>query len=226
MGKGCVEAMARVLYITANPKPVDQSYSLSVGEAFLEAYRQESPQDEIIRLDLYKVEIPYIDTDVFNGWGKLQQGAAFEQLSADEKAKVGRINELTDQFVSADKYVFVTPMWNFGFPPLMKAYIDTICIAGKTFKYTAEGPLGLMKGKKAVHIQARGGVYSEGSAREMEFGDRHLRAIMSFIGITDVQSIIVEGMAQMPNEAENIKAKAMERAREVAKLFARGMVNV
>jgi len=218
--------VARVLYITANPKPVDQSYSLSVGEAFLEAYRQESPQDEIIRLDLYRMDIPYIDTDVFNGWGKLQQGTSFDQLSEDEQTKVNRINELTDQFVSADKYVFVTPLWNFSFPPLMKAYIDTICIAGKTFKYTAEGPVGLMKGKKAVHIQARGGVYSEGPAREMEFGDRYWRAVMHFIGITDVASVIAEGMAQKPDEAEAIKAQAVERAREVAKQFAREAVSV
>ncbi len=220
------EPVAKVLYITANPKPVEQSFSLSVGRTFLDAYRQESPQDEIIELDLYKIDIPYIDVDVFSGWGKLQSGAAFDALSADEKAKVGRINELTEQFVAADKYIFVTPMWNFSFPPKMKAYFDTICIAGKTFKYTAEGPVGMMKGKKAVHIQARGGVYSEGPARESEFGDRYWRALMSFIGITDVDSVIVEGMAAMPKEAENIKAKAMDRAREVAKQFARGTVNV
>lgn len=205
------------MVIKANPKPEDQSFSLSVAKEFLNAYRQENPHDEVIELDLYKIDIPYIDTDVFNGWGKLQQGSAFDELSTDEKAKVSRINELTDQFISADKYVFVTPMWNFSFPPLMKAYIDTICIAGKTFKYTPQGSVGLLTNKKAVHIQARGGVYSESPAQNFEFGDRYLRAVLNFIGITDIQSIIVEGMAQMPNEAENIKAKAIEYAREVAK---------
>jgi len=218
--------MAKVLYITANPKTEEQSFSLSVGKAFLEAYKQENPNDEITVVDLYKTEIPYIDTDVFSGWGKLQQGTAFDQLSADEKAKVSAINALTDQFVAADKYVFVTPMWNFSFPPKLKAYIDTFCIAGKTFKYTAEGPVGLLTGKKAVHIQARGGVYSEGPAKEVEFGDRYLRAVLGFIGITDVESVIVEGMAMMPQEADNIKAKAIERAKEVAKNFAKSGVTV
>lgn len=218
--------MSKVLYITANPKHHEQSYSLSVGQAFLEAYRAEKPNDEIIELDLYQADVPLIDADVFNGWGKLQQGKAFDELTPTEKSQVAKINELTDQFISADKYVFVTPMWNFSFPPKMKAYIDTICIAGKTFKYTAEGPVGLLTNKKAVHIQARGGVYSEGPAKEVEFGDRYMRTIFNFIGITDAESIIVEGMAQMPNEAENIKEKAIARAKEVAKEFAKDAVKV
>ncbi|GMB09601.1 FMN-dependent NADH-azoreductase [Thermolongibacillus altinsuensis] len=211
--------MAKLLYITANPKTEDQSFSLSVGRAFLNAYKQQNPQDEVVELDLYQTDIPYIDADVFSGWGKLQQGQSFEQLSEDEKQKVSRINQLTDQFIEADKYVFVTPMWNFSVPPKMKAYIDTICIAGKTFKYTENGPVGLLTNKKAVHIQARGGIYSEGPAKDMEFGDRYLKAVLGFIGITNVQSIIVEGMAAFPNEAEGIKEKAIKQAQEVAKNF-------
>jgi FMN-dependent NADH-azoreductase len=217
--------MAKVLYITANPKPIEQSYSLSVAKEFLDVYRNERPNDEVTELDLYKTDIPYIDTDVFSGWGKLQQGEAFDQLSADEKSKVSRINELTDQFIAADKYVFVTPLWNFSLPPRMKAYIDTISIAGKTFKYTAEGPVGLMTNKSVVHIQARGGVYSEGPAQDFEFGDRYLRAVFTFLGIPSIESIYIEGMAQTPDQAENIKAKAIERARELAKSFAAQTVN-
>lgn len=215
------EKVAKVLYITVNPKPEEQSFSLSVGRSFLNAYREENPHDEITEIDLYKTDIPYIDSDVFNGWGKLQQGTAFEDLTTDEKAKVGRINQLCDQFVAADKYVFVTPMWNFSVPPRMKAYIDTICIAGKTFNYTENGPVGLLTGKKAVHIQARGGVYSQGPAAEFEFGDRYIRALLTFLGIQCDNSVIMEGMAQMPDQAENIKAKAIEQARDSARKFAR-----
>lgn len=218
--------MARVLYITANPKADEQSFSLSVGKAFLEAYRQAKPEDEIVKLDLYQTDIPYIDTDVFNGWGKLQQGKAFDELDAGEKAKVARINELTEQFIDADKYVFVTPLWNFSFPPLVKAYIDNICIAGKTFKYTAEGPVGLLQNKKAVHIQARGGVYSEGPAADLEFGDRYLHAIFRFIGIHDAKSVIAEGMAQTPNDADSIKQNAIKQAQETVQWFAQDAVRV
>jgi FMN-dependent NADH-azoreductase len=77
--------MAKLLYITANPKREEESYGLSVGRAFLNAYKQQNPQDEIVELDLYRTDIPYIDADVLNGWGKLQQGHAFEQLSVKAK---------------------------------------------------------------------------------------------------------------------------------------------
>lgn len=208
--------MAKVLFITANPKSVNESYSLRVGNAFLDAYQTEHPNDEIVHLDLYKMDIPYIDEDVMSGWGKLAKG---EALTAEEERKVNRINELCDQFISADKYIFVTPMWNFGFPPLMKAYIDTICIAGKTFKYTENGPIGLLQGKKAVHIQARGGIYSEGPAKDLEMGDRHLRAVLNFIGVTEIETIVAEGMAFLPDRAEEFVGKAIEQAKEVAKRF-------
>ncbi|WP_210367436.1 FMN-dependent NADH-azoreductase [Bacillus sp. REN3] len=211
--------MATVLYITANPKPVEESFSLSVGEEFISAYRENHPNDEVVRLDLYKSDIPYIDTDVFNGWGKLQKGTAFEELSGEEKRKVSEINQLTDQFVAADKYVFATPMWNFSFPPVMKGYIDNIAIAGKTFKYTEDGPVGLLGGKTALHIQGRGGYYSEGPAKGMEFGDSYLRAVLAFMGVTEVETIAVEGMAAEPEKAQEIKQKAIDQAKRLAKQF-------
>lgn len=160
-----------------------QSYSIAVGKAFIDAYKQVNPNDEIVNLDLYKENIPQIDVDVFNGWGKLRSGQSFEELSSDEKAKVGRLSELCDQFIAADKYVFVTPLWNFSFPPVLKAYIDAVSVAGKTFKYTEQGPVGLLTDKKALHIQARGGIYSEGPAAQMEMGHRYLNIIMKFYGV-------------------------------------------
>ena len=212
--------MASLLYITANPKSVENSYSLTVGKAFLETYKQHYPQDNISIINLYTMEkLPYIDADLFSGWGKLEMGTSFESLSDNEKEKIMRINELSDQFVNADKYVFVSPLWNLSIPPRMKAYIDTICIADKTFKYTDNGPVGLLENKKAVHIQACGGIYSKGPAKEFEFGDRYIRAVLKFLGVTDIQSIIVEGMNQFPEKAEEIKTLAIEHAKKVATNF-------
>jgi FMN-dependent NADH-azoreductase len=211
--------MSTVLYVTANPKTVEESFSLSVGEAFLETYKIAHPEDQISILDLYKTDIPTIDADVFTGWGKLAQGTAFDQLTPDEQNKVGQMDQFCNQFVEADKYIFVTPLWNLSIPPKMKAYLDTICIAGKTFKYTASGPVGLLKDKKALHIQARGGTYSSGPAQDIEFGDRYIRALLNFLGVTAVQSLIAEGMAQNPEKAEEIKKHAIEKAMQLAQDF-------
>ncbi|WP_028547801.1 NAD(P)H-dependent oxidoreductase [Paenibacillus sp. UNC451MF] len=213
--------MATVLYITANPNDHEKSYSLAVGKEFIQVYRSANPYDEIIHLDLYKMDIPQLDADVFSGWGKLGAGTVFEQLTNAEKAKVSRLSELVDQFAAADKYVFVTPIWNFSYPPVMKAYIDSVCVAGKTFRYLPDiGPVGLLGDKKAVHIQASGSVLSSGSPyANSEMGHRHLGAIMKFLGILSFEGIFVEGIAATPDQAPAIKENAVLRAHEVAQSF-------
>jgi FMN-dependent NADH-azoreductase len=211
--------MAKVLYITAHPHDETKSYSMEVGKAFIDTYKEANPNDEVINVDLYTETIPQIDVDVFSGWGKLQSGKGFDELSEEEKAKVGRLSELCEQFIAADKYVFVTPLWNFSFPPVLKAYIDSVSVAGKTFKYTEQGPVGLLTDKKALHIQARGGIYSEGPAAEMEMGHRYLNVIMQFYGVPSFEGLFVEGHAAMPDKAEEIKANAIARAKDLAHTF-------
>jgi FMN-dependent NADH-azoreductase len=211
--------MATVLYITAHPLDHSNSLSLAVGKEFIEAYQKQNPNDEIVTLDLYNIDIPQIDADVFGGWGKLRSGTEFDQLPDIEKAKVSRLGQIVDQFVAADKYIFVNPMWNFSFPPVLKAYIDAICIAGKTFSYTATGPVGLLGSKKALHIQASGGVYSQGPAAGLEHGHKYLKAITGFIGIPTLEAIFIEGAAAAPEQAPAIKAKAVEQALELALIF-------
>ncbi|MFC4324215.1 FMN-dependent NADH-azoreductase [Litchfieldia salsa] len=211
--------MTKVLYITAHPHDDTQSYSMAVGKAFKDTYEEVNPNDEIVHLDLYREDIPQIDVDVFSGWGKLQTGKGFDELSTEEKAKVGRLSELCEQFISADKYVFVTPLWNFSFPPVMKAYVDAVSVAGKTFKYTENGPVGLLNDKKALHIQARGGIYSEGPAAEMEMGHRYLSIMMQFYGVPSFEGLFVEGHAAMPDKAKEIKENAIARAKDFAHNF-------
>ncbi|MGG1517118.1 FMN-dependent NADH-azoreductase [Paenibacillus oryzisoli] len=211
--------MATVLYITANPNDHQASFSMAVGKEFIDAYRQANPGDEIIHLDLFKENVPQIDGDVLNGWNKLRSGAAFDTLTADEQAKIARLAQIVDQYVAADKYVYVSPMWNFSFPPVLKAYIDAICAVGKTFKYTEQGPVGLLNDKKALHIQASGGVYSEGPAAGFENGHSYLAKIMQFTGVPSFEGIFVEGMAAAPGEAETIKANAIVKAKEAAARF-------
>ncbi|QDW99900.1 FMN-dependent NADH-azoreductase [Staphylococcus chromogenes] len=208
--------MSKLLYITAHPLDELVSNSMAAGTAFIESYKENHPEDEIVHIDLFKDYIPFIDGDVFSGWGKLQNG---EALTSEEEKKVSRLNELSDQFISADKYVFVTPMWNLSFPPVMKAYIDSVAVAGKTFKYTSEGSVGLLTDKKALHIQSRGGYYNEGPAKDLEHGDSYLRAMMTFFGVPTYENVIVEGHNKAPERSEEIKSAAILKAKELGQTF-------
>jgi FMN-dependent NADH-azoreductase len=216
--------MKKVLFITANPKAANDSFSLTVGQEFIEAYKQENPADEVVTIDLFEANVPMIDDEVLEAWGKLAAGTAFTDLSESQQAKVGAMNANLEQFIEADRYVFVTPMWNFSYPPVVKAYIDNLAVAGRTFKYTENGPVGLLEGKKALHIQATGGIYSEGPAAAMDFGHNHLKAVLAFMGVTDVELLAVEGMGAMPQQAEEIKAAAIEKAKEAAARFGKEAV--
>ncbi|AOM83824.1 FMN-dependent NADH-azoreductase [Salisediminibacterium beveridgei] len=211
--------MANVLYITAHPLTAAQSISMATGETFLKEYQTHHPEDTVQHVDLFKAEVPYIDSDVFSGWGKLGEGIAFNELTEAEQAKVGRLSELHEQFMQADKYVFVTPLWNLGFPPVVKAYLDAVAVPGKTFRYSEEGPVGLLTDKKAVHIQARGGNYSEGPAADLEMGDRYIRQMMTFFGVPSYDALFVEGHNAQPEQAEEIKLRASQEARELAVSF-------
>lgn len=208
--------MSQVLYITAHPLDEMVSNSMAVGKAFIDTYKAEHPEDEVVHIDLFKDEVPEIDAEVFSGWGKLQSG---ETLTDSEQQKVNRLTELVDQFVAADKYVFVTPMWNLSFPPAVKRYFDAVAVAGKTFKYTAEGPQGLLTDKAALHIQSRGGYYSEGPAADFELGDRYIRTILAFMGVPDISLIAIEGHNAEPENAEEIKLNAIQQAEPFAKQF-------
>ncbi|NHN35643.1 FMN-dependent NADH-azoreductase [Paenibacillus agricola] len=211
--------MNKVLFITANPNDENHSFSMAAGKAFIETYKETNLTDEIVTLDLFKENIPNIDADVFSGWGKLRAGQQIDALSTEELAKVSRLNEILDQFISADKMIFVTPMWNFSFPSVVKAYIDAVAVPGKSFRYTETGAVGLLHGKKVLHIQARGDFYSEGHLADEELGDRYLKHIMNFMGISEYEGLFIEGQAKMPNKAGEIKAASIERAKQLAQTF-------
>ena len=137
----------------------------------------------------------------------------------DDEVRKNSILRYVYQFVDADKYIIAAPMWNLSIPAILKAYMDYVCASGITFKYTENGPVGLCKGKKAVHIVSRGGNYSEGPAKEYEMGDRYLRTIFAFFGITDFTTIAADKLDDKSEDVEAILNKAIVRATNVAKEF-------
>lgn len=201
--------MGKILYIKANAKPEGASRTFRISDSFIDDYKQSHPEDEIITLDLYKEGIRMLTTEDIN--------TVFGPK--DEASKTHPILKYAYQFAEADKYVVAEPLWNLSIPAILKAYIDYVSVTGITFRYTASGPVGLCQGKKAINITARGGNYSEGPAAAFEMGDRYLRIIFGFFGITDFETISAEALDVIGNDVEAIIQSAINQAREKANHF-------
>jgi FMN-dependent NADH-azoreductase len=120
-------------------------------------------------------------------------------------------NAFLDELFAADILVIGAPMYNLSIPTPLKAWIDRIAVAGKTFQYTATGPVGLLTNKKAFIASARGGVYSAGSpAAALEHQESYLLGLLAFIGVTDVKVVRAEGIAFGPEAKEAAIAHALE----------------
>jgi len=210
--------MAKILYVTCNLKPLEKSRSLTIGNEFLKAYIEKNPDDRIDFLDLYRDHIQRIDIDVLNGWDKMRIGRSYASLSDDEQRKIARIWKLANQFAAADKYVFVTPMWNFGFPAEMKIYIDAVCGEGKNYTYTEQGAGGILlgRGKKCLHIHSCGGFHQ---GKPEDHSVPYLKSVMNFMGIEQFYSIVLEGVDAFPHKAREFMEKTMVKSREVAAIF-------
>jgi FMN-dependent NADH-azoreductase len=215
--------MSRLLYITVNPKSdKNLSKGMQIGEVFLEAFKKEKPDVEIIPMHLYDMEIPEIDMDLLYARAKLSfMGYPIEQLSEAERTKLIKMHALADRFINADYYVFVTPLWNLGSPAILKAFLDNVFIVN-----TDDGPKGLLTGRKAVHIQTRGGIYSTGPMVDFEFGDRFLTTALGFLGFEVMDTVIAEGMDHFPKMATKIMEKAKQKAAEAAREMARELIPV
>jgi len=198
--------MSKILYIKANAKPEGKSRTFKIADSFIKSYKENHPNDTIITLDLYEENIQLLSTDDIN--------TVFGPKT--NESRHDSILKYTYQFAEVDKYVIAEPMWNLSIPAILKAYIDYVCVTGITFKYTEKGPVGLLKGKKAINITSRGGYYSIEPFSAYEMGDRYLRTIFGFFGITDFTTIAADGLDVIGNDVDKILEEALKDAKEQA----------
>lgn len=201
--------MSKVLYIKANARPEGISRTYKISDSFIKTYQEAHPEDEIITLDLYHEGINFLPQGDLSDLHSPKPG----------EGKNHPILKYAFQFLVADKYVIAEPLWNLGIPAILKAYIDYICVTGITFTYTVEGPVGLCQGKKAINIVSRGGMYASGSFAEMEMGDRYLRTIFKFLGITDYSTVAAEMLDVIGIDREAILKEAIDKVNTIAKSF-------
>lgn len=201
--------MSTILYIKANSKPEGASRTFRVSDSFVQEYRQTHPNDNIVTLDLYRENINFLSFDDIN--------TVFGPKNEDSRNN--KILKYAYQFAEADKYIIAEPMWNLGIPAILKAYIDYISVSGITFKYTEHGAVGLLEGKKAVNIVSRGGNYSSEPGSHYEMGDRYMKTIFGFFGITDFKTIPIDNLDVVGQDVEAILNNAIKSAQDMARNF-------
>lgn len=196
--------MKQVLIITSSLAN-DRSQSNALV-AF--AKQQWQGQAQFVERDVQQLNLPHLSAEEMAAW---QMPAA--QRSAEQQRLALWSDELIAELQAADAVVLAVPMYNFGIPSALKAYIDRIARAGVTFRYTAQGPEGLVLGKKLVVVATRGGLYA-GTPKDSQ--TQFLKDFFNFIGIGEQQFIYAEGLAMGPESAEAALANAKQQLQALA----------
>ncbi|ABK12726.1 FMN-dependent NADH-azoreductase [Burkholderia orbicola] len=186
------------------------SVSRELSAEIVARFRARDPGLTVTHLDLAATPIGHLTA----GHLAAAQGApADDALKAD--VEIGQ--RALEEFLAADIVVIGAPMYNFGIASQLKAWVDRISVAGTTFRYDENGPVGLCGGKKLVIASSRGGVYSAGSPfASFDHQETYLRDAFGFLGITDITFIRAEGVAMGPDKRTGAIASAKEAAAALA----------
>ena len=164
-----------------------EGQSSRLAGAFVTRWQEQNPQAEVIVRDLSTDTPPHLTAQAFGAFV-----AKAKDRTPEQQTVVDYSDALIDELARADVIVLGLPLYNFGIPSALKAYLDHIARAGVTFKYTADGSIGLLTGKKVYVFAARGGRYS-GTALDTQTA--YIRSFFAFLGMSDVEFVFAEGLA-------------------------------
>jgi FMN-dependent NADH-azoreductase len=185
------------------------SASRKLSASVVNAWQQRHPDVSVVYRDVTAAPLAHFSAATL--------GARMNpdtQLSDEQRRDVEAGNRALEEFLAADLIVIGTPMYNFSVPSQLKAWIDRILVAGKTFQYSAKGIEGLAKGKKVIVVSARGGFYSaESPMASFDFQEAYLRKVFGFIGISEIEFVRAEGLNISPEQ----RGKSMKAAQTVIK---------
>ena len=207
--------MKKLLHIIATPR-AEESRTLQVTKIFLETFRQKNPDWDIEEIDLSKEKLPSLNLKEANGKYVLLSG---KDLQGELKEAWQGIITQIQRFLSADAYLISSPMWNFSLPYMLKHYIDIIVQPKYLFRYTKEGPEGLVRDKKMLVITSRGGEYITEEARKLDLQEPYLRAVFGLTGIKDITFINAQPMDMGPEIQQRKIKEAQALAREIGARF-------
>lgn len=195
--------MKNILHIISSPRTKD-SASRTLGTAIEEKIQEAYPEHTITTLDLLKDPFPHLGEEQVDSWF-----IPAEARTAEQNEAVKRSDDAIAQLHASDIIVISVPIYNFGIPSSLKAYIDHIARGGMTFRYSENGFEGLVKNKKAYIAVASGSVFSEGDYQSYDFVVPYLKSVLGFIGVTDVDVFRAEGLG-LPHLQETALERGIE----------------
>jgi FMN-dependent NADH-azoreductase len=195
-----------ILHVTSSSRG-NASYSNRVAGHVLDELVARDPGATVTVRNVATDPLPHIDDD-FVAATRSPNGPQTER----QRALLAQSDALVDELFAADVVVIGAPMINFTIPSTLKAWIDNVARAGRTFSYSEAGPKGLVTGKQVIIVGARGGVYSQAAA-PFDFQIPYLRSVLGFLGMTDVEVLDVDGTAYGPEAAEKAVTAATAKMR-------------
>ncbi len=187
----------RILHLDSSLN-TDNSVTRKLSAALVEQWRQADPGIAVTYRDLAADPIAHLSPSALQ---TSNIDAARPSDDADNDSKL--TDELIREFLAADCIVIGAPMYNFSISSQLKAWIDRIVKAGRTFRYTDAGPVGLAAGKRVVIVSARGGIYTTPDRSAWDFQEGYLRLVFAFVGVTDISVIRAEGLAMGTQKRES-----------------------
>ncbi|RYG47090.1 FMN-dependent NADH-azoreductase [bacterium] len=202
--------MKNILLVTSSPRG-KASFSTQVAERLVERFRESHADVSLKVRDLDHDPLPYLSESLLQALHTPEADRTEEQRLA-----VLTSDALIAELQEADTIVIASALINFGVPATLKSWIDHVTRSGITFRYTEAGPEGLLTDKKTYLVLAYGGVYSAGPMQAADFQGPYLKWMLSFLGLTDIEEVIVEGSAFGAEAAEQALGRAHERAELLA----------
>lgn len=194
--------MKRILFISSSLHG-GQGTSSELGSELVARLTAAHPASRVTTVDLNELALPHLDRDEFEAWG-----VPAAERDPEQAALAARSEALIEQLLAHDTLVLGVPMYNMTIPSTLKAWIDRVARAGRTFRYTADGPVGLVRGVDAYLVFARGGMY-RGTPMDTQTG--YLKAILGLVGIDNVTTVFAEGLAM----GDEQRHAGIEEARDV-----------
>lgn len=195
--------MKKILHIISSPKG-ENSFSVKLGNAIIDKIKDTNPGSTVNVKDLTKSPFPHLEEATLQAFF-----IPAEDHTAENKEALKNSDQAIAEIKDADIIVIGTPLWNFGIPSVLKAWVDHIARANVTFKYSEAGPEGLIKNKTVYVAMASGAIYSSGPFQPFDFVSTYLKGLLGFLGMTDLTVFRVEGSAY-PGQAEAALQRGIE----------------